>query len=102
VAPADADPDEVAAVARVHIRELTDPANRLVIRHPSGHSGPAFEVSGMLVWGFTAALISMLLTIGGWEKPWDTSRVEDLPPEALAAALAEGPPEVANRDGQAQ
>jgi 8-oxo-dGTP pyrophosphatase MutT (NUDIX family) len=97
-----ADPDEVAAVARVHIRELTDPANRLVIRHPSGHSGPAFEVSGMLVWGFTAALISMLLTIGGWEKPWDTSRVEDLPPEALAAALAEGPPEVANRDGQAQ
>jgi 8-oxo-dGTP pyrophosphatase MutT (NUDIX family) len=94
-----ADPDEVAAVARVHIRELADPVNRLVIRHPSGYSGPAFQVRGMLVWGFTAALVSMLLTLGGWEEPWDTSRVEDLPPEALADALADGQADVANGDG---
>jgi 8-oxo-dGTP pyrophosphatase MutT (NUDIX family) len=78
-----ADPAEVAAVARVHISELTDRANRLTIRHPSGFIGPAFKVRGMLVWGFTAGLINMLLTLGGWEKPWDTSRIEDLPPEAL-------------------
>jgi 8-oxo-dGTP pyrophosphatase MutT (NUDIX family) len=78
-----ADPAEVASVARVRISELTDRANRLTIRHPSGFIGPAFKVRGMLVWGFTAGLISMLLTLGGWEKPWDTSRIEDLPPEAL-------------------
>jgi 8-oxo-dGTP pyrophosphatase MutT (NUDIX family) len=78
-----ADPAEVAAVARVRISELTDRANRVTIRHPSGFIGPAFKVRGMLVWGFTAGLINMLLSLGGWEKPWDTSRIEDLPPEAL-------------------
>lgn len=78
-----ADPAEVAAVARVRISELTDRANRLTIRHPSGFIGPAFKVRGMLIWGFTAGLINMLLSLGGWEQPWDTSRIEDLPPEAL-------------------
>jgi hypothetical protein len=39
----------------------------------------------MLVWGFTAALVDRLLTLGGWEQPWDRGRVEELPPEALAA-----------------
>jgi 8-oxo-dGTP pyrophosphatase MutT (NUDIX family) len=92
-----ADPGEVAAVARVPVSEFADPGNRLVIRHPSGLSGPAFRVSGMLVWGFTAALVSTLLTVGGWEKPWDASRIENLPPEALAAADPSAP--AANRDG---
>jgi 8-oxo-dGTP pyrophosphatase MutT (NUDIX family) len=82
-----ADPAEVAATARVRISELTDSANRLTVRHPSGVSGPAFRVGGMLVWGFTAGLIDMLLTLGGWDRPWDTTRVEDLPAEALAAAI---------------
>jgi 8-oxo-dGTP pyrophosphatase MutT (NUDIX family) len=86
VAVRPADPAEVAAVARVPVSEFADPANRLVVRHPSGVSGPAFQVRGMLVWGFTAALVSTLLTLGGWERPWDTSRIENLPPEVLAAA----------------
>ena len=40
----------------------------------------------MLVWGFTAAVIDMLLILGGWERPWDAGRVEDLPPDVLQAA----------------
>lgn len=95
VAVGPADPGEVAAVARVPVSEFADPASRLMLRHPSGASGPAFQVRGMLVWGFTAALVSMLLTAGGWERPWDTSRIEDLPPEALAAAT---PAETATAD----
>jgi 8-oxo-dGTP pyrophosphatase MutT (NUDIX family) len=83
VAPAD--PPEVTAVARVPLSELSDPRRRLTIRHPSGVSGPAFRVRGMLVWGFTAALVDRLLTLGGWEQPWDRGQVEELPPEALAA-----------------
>ncbi|TNY35663.1 NUDIX hydrolase [Thermomonospora catenispora] len=79
-------PGEVAAVARVPIEELVDPANRLNVRHPSGFAGPAFRVRGMLVWGFTAMLLSELLKVGGWDRPWDTGRVEDLPPEVLALA----------------
>jgi 8-oxo-dGTP pyrophosphatase MutT (NUDIX family) len=90
VAVRPADPGEVAAVVRVRICELADRANRLTVRHPSGIAGPAFRVGGMLVWGFTAGLIDMLLTLGGWERPWDAGRVEDLPAEALAAAIPDG------------
>jgi 8-oxo-dGTP pyrophosphatase MutT (NUDIX family) len=73
---------EVTAVARVGIAELADPAHRLTIRHPAGYAGPAFLAGGMLVWGFTALIVDRLLALGGWEVPWDASRVADLPPDA--------------------
>lgn len=76
VGPVDA--DEVAAVARVPVRDLVDPANRLRVRHPSGVVGPGFRVGGMLVWGFTAGLLDRLLRAAGWEHPWDRSRIEHL------------------------
>ncbi len=74
------DPREVASVHRVPVDSLVDPANRLRIRHPSGYVGAAFRVSGLLVWGFTAALLDRLVRLAGWEQPWDRDRVEDLPP----------------------
>lgn len=74
-----ANPDEVARVARLPIAELVDPRNRLSIRHPSGWIGPAFKVRDMLVWGFTAGVLSTLLELGGWACPWPADRVEDLP-----------------------
>lgn len=69
------DPAETAAVARVPLAELSDPANRGQARHPSGYVGPAFTVAGMVVWGFTAALVDVLLDLGGWARPWDTARM---------------------------
>ena len=81
------DAAEVAAVARVPIAELTDPENRLRVRHPSGWVGPAFEVRDLLVWGFTAGLLDKLLALGGWEQPWDTARSRTLDPERTALAL---------------
>jgi 8-oxo-dGTP pyrophosphatase MutT (NUDIX family) len=90
VATRPADPAEVALTVRVPISALTDPANRLMIRHPSGHAGPAFRVGGLLVWGFTAGVIDMLLTIGGWQRPWDSGHLEDLPAEAVEAAIPDG------------
>ncbi|RAY14958.1 coenzyme A pyrophosphatase [Actinomadura craniellae] len=80
------DPREVAAVARVPIAELADPANRVTVGHPSGFAGPGFRVRGMLVWGFTAGLLTQLLDVGGWSLPWDPTRIEELPPEALRLA----------------
>ncbi|MCU1672836.1 MAG: hypothetical protein JWN77_949 [Frankiales bacterium] len=80
------DEAEVAAVARVPIAELADPANRLRVTHPSGWIGPAFDVRGLLVWGFTAGLTDRLLALGGWELPWDPSVVREL--DASTAALA--------------
>jgi 8-oxo-dGTP pyrophosphatase MutT (NUDIX family) len=78
---------EVAAVVRVPVAELVDPANRYRVGHPSGLIGPAFEVRGLVVWGFTAGLLSGVLSLAGWEKPWDRDRVEPLDPETLRLAL---------------
>jgi 8-oxo-dGTP pyrophosphatase MutT (NUDIX family) len=80
------DPAEITAVARIRIAELADPANRLMVRYPTGPGGPAFRVRGMLVWGFTAMVVDRLLAIGGWERPWDAGSVEDLPADVLRAA----------------
>jgi 8-oxo-dGTP pyrophosphatase MutT (NUDIX family) len=78
-----ANPAEVAAVARVPIAKLADPANRFTVRHPSGMAGPAFRVGDLLVWGFTAGILDRLLALSGLERPWDASRIEDLPRSAL-------------------
>jgi len=77
------DTAEVASVHRVPLPELLDPANRFQSHHPSGYTGPSFEVAGLLVWGFTAGLLDRLLRLAGWERPWDTSRIQDLPAEVL-------------------
>jgi 8-oxo-dGTP pyrophosphatase MutT (NUDIX family) len=73
------DPAETAAVARVPVAELADPANRGLVRHPSGFVGPAFEVADLVVWGFTAGLVDTLLELGGWTVAWDRNRVFELP-----------------------
>jgi 8-oxo-dGTP pyrophosphatase MutT (NUDIX family) len=70
---------EVARVERLPVAELVNPANRLRIRHSSGWIGPAFRVYEMLVWGFTAGVLSTLLELGGWSVPWSTDRVEEMP-----------------------
>jgi 8-oxo-dGTP pyrophosphatase MutT (NUDIX family) len=88
VAVAAVDPGETAAVVRVPLAALADPANRLQVSHPSGYVGPAFTVSGLLVWGFTGAILSALLHLGGWERPWKPSGVHDLS-EAWSAARAQ-------------
>lgn len=73
------DPGEVESVVRVPLAELLDPANRVSVRHPSGFTGPGFDVRGLLVWGFTAGLLSRLFTLVGWERPWDEGRIADVP-----------------------
>jgi 8-oxo-dGTP pyrophosphatase MutT (NUDIX family) len=72
------DPAETAAVARVPLAHLTDPAHRIQVRHPSGYVSPGYLVPGMLVWGFTAGLLTGLLGMAGWDRPWDTTDVRDL------------------------
>jgi 8-oxo-dGTP pyrophosphatase MutT (NUDIX family) len=89
-------PAEVAHVARLPISELVDPANRIRVRHRSGWIGPAFQVRGLLVWGFTAGVIATLLDIGGWARPWEPGRLVELPEAAapVPAAPGGGPDEV--------
>jgi 8-oxo-dGTP pyrophosphatase MutT (NUDIX family) len=99
------DEGETAAVARVPVAHLVDPANRLQVRHPSGHVSPAYLAPGMLIWGFTAGLLSVLLSIGGWDRPWNATNIRDLddawriargdPAEAPAPADGNVPPAIA-------
>lgn len=72
------DTAEVAAVARIPLAELAEPANRFSVAHPSGYTGAAFGIRGNVVWGFTAGLLDMLLQLGGWARPWDETDVRDL------------------------
>ncbi len=60
-----ADLNEVESVARVPVADLINPELRVKVRHPSGYVGPAFDVAGMLVWGFTGVLLDRLLELAG-------------------------------------
>ena len=84
--PLVAEEAECEAVARMPLRTLADPANRWMVRHPSGYQGAAFDVADPLdpdrrwfVWGFTAGVITQLLAFGGWSQEWDESRTRPLP-----------------------
>jgi 8-oxo-dGTP pyrophosphatase MutT (NUDIX family) len=68
------DVGETARVFTVPVADLTDPANRGVARHPSGHHGPCFLVQDALVWGFTAGVIDRILYFAGWEELWNRDR----------------------------
>lgn len=75
-----ADGSEMLHAALVPLAALADPANRFTVAAPSGWRGPAFEASGLHVWGFTAGVLDKLLAFGGWEQAWDPERrVEKAP-----------------------
>ena len=80
------DQAETAIVARVPVRAFINPTNRLMVYRrtlSSRFAGPAFLLNEMLVWGFTGQVISGMLDVAGWAKPWDTSDVRELD-EAMA------------------
>jgi len=72
---------ETAIVARVPVRAFINPANRLMVyRGDLGRrwAGPAFLLNEMLVWGFTGQVISAVLDVAGWARPWDATDVREL------------------------
>jgi len=80
------DQSETAVVARVPLRALINPENRLMVYHSRGdrrYAGPAFLLNEMLVWGFTGHVISALLDVAGWAQQWDTQHIRALD-EAMA------------------
>ena len=77
------DPAEVAAVHRVPVAELVDPANRVRVATPAATSARPSQVRGMLVWGFTGGLLDRILSIGGFALPWDEDRMVPLPDDLL-------------------
>lgn len=67
---------ETVEVFRVPVAQLLDPAIRftsVITRDGIRFSGPAFDVGGTIVWGFTAMVLDHLFGISGWTVPWDES-----------------------------
>lgn len=73
------DPGEVEQVLSVPVDALLDPRHRFRVRY-RGRSwiGPAFDIDGLLLWGFTAALVDGILDLAGLTQPWDTEVIRDL------------------------
>lgn len=68
---------ESAQVFRVPVRDLLDPANRVMTVLTHGgytYRGPAFTVNGVVVWGFTAGILNYIFAELGWAVPWDENR----------------------------
>jgi len=75
------DESETAVVARVPVRAFVNPQNRLMVYREANRrrfAGPAFLLNEMLVWGFTGQVISAMLDVAGWAKPWNTDNVREL------------------------
>jgi 8-oxo-dGTP pyrophosphatase MutT (NUDIX family) len=78
------DPAEVHDVLAVPVSHLVDPGHRFSVTHPSGYVGAAFELGDLVLWGFTAGLLSSLLELGGRSGPWDPALERPLPDRYLA------------------
>jgi 8-oxo-dGTP pyrophosphatase MutT (NUDIX family) len=75
------DKSETAIVARVPVRAFINPENRIMVYRKENtrrFAGPAFLLNEMLVWGFTGQVISAMLDVAGWAKPWNTDDVREL------------------------
>ena len=73
-------PAEVERVARVALSDLLNPAHRFMAVHPNGFTGPAFEVDGLFIWGFTAALLTSTLDLADLDHTdWDRTLAREVP-----------------------
>jgi 8-oxo-dGTP pyrophosphatase MutT (NUDIX family) len=82
------DPAEVESVHRVPVEELLDATHRVTVTHPSGYRSPGFLIGDdkdLILWGFTAGIITRLFDFVGWTRPWDAAVVRELPDYMLAS-----------------
>ncbi len=75
--------EEVHAIHRVPISELTEPTHRIRVRVPGrGWVGPGYLIGDqrdVILWGFTAGIISRLFEHIGWAEPIEEAPVMDIP-----------------------
>ncbi|WP_051218026.1 NUDIX hydrolase [Nocardioides insulae] len=82
-AVAPASPEEVHAVYRVPLHELTDPAHRIRVHGPSGWVTPGFLIGpdkDVILWGFTAGIVAKLFEYLGWLTDLPDAPLTELPP----------------------
>jgi len=90
------DPDEVHAIHLVPLADLLRDDHRIQVKHPSGWIGPAYLIGpdrDVILWGFTAGVITRLFDYLGWATPWDDYEVRDLPSYMLQGVIRRTPPD---------
>lgn len=63
------DPRETAQVMRIPVSTLLAPEHRGWVQLSTGLRGIAYEVDGVVVWGFTALVLNAVLNLAGWTGP---------------------------------
>ena len=86
-------PDEVESVLRVPLSDFLDPDHRVTVTHPSGYRSPGFLIgpARLVLWGFTAGIITRLFDHLGWTRPWDETREQELPDYMLQGRTPRAP-----------
>ena len=85
------DTGETARVMTVPVDQLLDPANRFLLRHSTGWTGPAFAVDDLVLWGFTAGILAAMFHSAGWDLEWDTGDIRPLEETLARSANGERP-----------
>lgn len=75
------DPAEVTDVSWVGVHQLLDPTTWRRTRLSYGHLGPAYDLPGLFVWGFTGGLLQKFLTHAELSPPWGSPPVVPIPPD---------------------
>ena len=70
--------EEVVRAELIPLHALANPKNRIMLRHRSGYRGPAFDVAGMRIWGFTGGILDRLLHHTGFEQEWEQESTVEL------------------------
>lgn len=78
------DPGEVNRVLQPRVGDLLDPANVFNGTAPFGFRGPAFLVDGLVCWGVSANLLSVVLELAGFEIDWAQAPDRAVPEYLLA------------------
>lgn len=90
--------EEVHAIHRVTIKDLTEPTHRIRVRTPSGWLGPGFLIGpdrDVILWGFTAGVITRLFEHIGWAQDAESAEVRDLPAYMLIGRNSQPRPQSA-------
>jgi 8-oxo-dGTP pyrophosphatase MutT (NUDIX family) len=69
---------EVVRAEFISLEELAHPTNRIMLRHRNGYRGPAFDVAGMRIWGFTGGILDRLIYHAGFEQEWNREKTVEL------------------------
>ena len=72
--------NEVVRAELISLHDLSNPVNRIMLRHRSGYRGPAFDVAGMRIWGFTGGILDRLIFHTGFEQEWNQEKTVELEP----------------------